>query len=70
MLCKTLSDLHRNIHIYRKRSLAAGDRLERSVLEHKQILAAIERGDSAEADRLTSEHIGAALQNLILVTEN
>ena len=70
LLCKTLSDLHRNIHIYRKRSLAAGDRLERSVLEHKQILAAIERGDSAEADRLTSEHIEAALQNLILVTEN
>lgn len=70
LLCKTLSDLHRNIRIYRKRSLAVEDRLERSVLEHKEILAAIERGDADEADRLTASHIEAALQNLLTVTDN
>ena len=68
LLNKTLSDLHRNIHFYRKRSLAFGDRLEKSVGEHKEILSAIEKGDSDEADRLTSAHIEAALQNLLAVS--
>lgn len=67
LLSKTLTDLHRNIHVYRKRSLTVPERLCRSVEEHKEILAAIERGDSAEADRLTSAHIAAALDNLLTV---
>ena len=70
ILYKTLSDLHRNIHFYRKRSLAVADRLERSAAEHKQILSAIERGDALEADRLTSAHIEAALENLLRVSDN
>lgn len=69
LLCKTLSELHRNIHFYRKRSLAVVDRLEKSAAEHKEILAAIERGDSEGADRLTSAHIEAALNNLLLVSD-
>ena len=68
LLCKTLSELHRNIQFYRKRSLALGDRLERSVGEHREILDAIERGDAEAADRLTSAHIEAALTNLNKVT--
>lgn len=70
ILFKTLSDLHRNIHFYRKRSLTVADRLESSAEEHKQILSAIERGDSAEADRLTSAHIEAALENLLRVSDS
>ena len=69
LLCKTLSELHRNIHFYRKRSLAVVDRLEKSAEEHKKILAAIERGDAEEADRLTSAHIEAALKNLLAVSD-
>ena len=69
MLNKTLSELHRNIHIYRKRSLAVEERLEKSSEEHKQILDAIERGDSEAADRLTSAHIEAALKNLLAVND-
>ena len=68
LLCKTLSELHRNIQFYRKRSLALGDRLEKSVGEHREILDAIERGDAEAADRLTSAHIEAALTNLNKVT--
>lgn len=68
LLCKTLSELHRNIQFYRKRSLALGDRLEKSVGEHREILDAIERGDAEAADRLTSAHIEAALNNLNKVT--
>lgn len=70
LLCKTLSELHRNIQFYRKRSLAKADRLERSLEEHKEILAAIERGDCEEADRLTSSHVKAALDNLLNGAEN
>ena len=69
LLCKTLSELHRNIHFYRKRSLAVDDRLEKSITEHREILSAIERGDSEAADRLTSAHIEAALNNLLSVKE-
>ncbi len=69
LLCKTLSELHRKIHIYRKRSLAVGERLERSVAEHREILSAIERGDAEAADRLTSAHIEAALENLLAVSD-
>ncbi len=69
LLCKTLSELHRNIHFYRKRSLAVVERLERSAAEHKEILAAIERGDAEAADKLTSAHIEAALENLLAVSD-
>lgn len=69
LLCKTLSDLHRNIQVYRKRSLAVAERLATSSAEHKQILSAIERGDAEAADRLTSAHIEAALQNLLAVND-
>ena len=65
MLNKTLSELHRNITSYRKMSLAVPGRLERSVGEHREILAAIEEGDAERADRLTSAHVEAALENML-----
>ena len=64
MLCRILSELHRNITRYRKMSLTVPGRLESSVEEHREILNAILAGDSGEADRLTSLHIGRALDNL------
>lgn len=70
LLCKTLTELHRNIQFYRKRSLAVADRLEKSIAEHREILSAIERGDVEAADRLTSAHIEAALNNLLSVKDN
>ena len=69
LLYKTLSELHRNIQIYRKRSIAVEGRLEKSISEHREILAAIERRDADEADRLTSLHIEAALENLLAVVD-
>lgn len=69
LLCKTLTELHRNIQFYRKRSLAVSDRLEKSIAEHREILCAIERGDAEAADRLTSAHIEAALNNLLTSAE-
>lgn len=69
LLCKTLTELHRNIQFYRKRSLAVGARLEKSTAEHREILSAIERGDAEAADRLTSAHIEAALNNLLTTAD-
>ena len=59
----------RNIQFYRQRSITVEGRLEKSISEHREILAAIERRDAVEADRLTSLHIQAALENLLAVTD-
>ena len=64
MLCRILSELHRNITRYRKLSLGTPGRLEKSVAEHREILNAILAGDSQLADELTSRHIERALENL------
>ena len=64
LLCKILSELHRNIKAYRKRSLSDPKRVEKSVAEHREILTAILAGDAQEADRLTSLHIEHAMENL------
>jgi DNA-binding GntR family transcriptional regulator len=69
LLHKTLSELHGNITAYRRLSLSSGDRLEKSVKEHRDILDAIASGDGERADRLTSLHIEAALENLLKVTK-
>ncbi len=65
LLKKTLSELHKSIRRFRKLSLSVPERLTGSVKEHRAILKAIADGDVKEADRLTSLHTAAALDNLI-----
>ena len=65
MLGKILSDLHRVIGAYRRRSLDNPDRVGRSVAEHREIFEAIASKDAARAEELMSAHIGAALTNLL-----
>ena len=62
-LNKILSDLHKNIKAYRRLSLKNTDRAEKSILEHREILEAILRRDTDEAERLTSIHVEQALLN-------
>ena len=69
ILCKILSELHRNIKAYRKLSLTVPGRLEKSVEEHREITDAILRSDAEEADRLTSLHVERALANLLIATK-
>ena len=64
MLERTLKELHRMIKLYHKKSLSVGSRVFDSVKEHREILEAIKAKNSAEADRLTSEHISRALENI------
>lgn len=65
LLCKTLSELHRKIKAYRKLSLTVPGRLERTVLEHREIYEAIAIRDAEKADMLTSLHIERALENML-----
>ena len=65
MLSKMLSNMHKSIKSYRKMSLSVGGRHEKSIEEHRDVLNAILVGNSAEADRLMSEHISAALDNIL-----
>lgn len=64
-LFKILTDLHKSVKAYRKRSLSVPGRLEESVKEHREILEAIERGDADSADELTSRHVRCALDNIL-----
>ena len=66
VLCKILTDLHRNIKTYRKISLSTPGRPEKSIAEHREIYEAIIKGDSSEADRLTSLHVKHAMENLVV----
>ena len=66
---KILSELHRNIRVYRKLSLSVSDRLERSVEEHREILSAIESGNADEADRLMTDHIRQAMESVLFAAK-
>ena len=69
-LSRTLSELHKKIKSYRKRSLAVPGRLEKSEKEHREILDAIKAKDAELADRLTSLHVRRALDNMLVALES
>mgnify|MGYP003308981238 CR=1 FL=1 len=64
-LLKILGELHKNIKMYRKRSLSVPGRLEQSVAEHREIFEAIAKRNANLADELTSRHIRCALENIL-----
>ncbi len=65
MLCRILSELHRNTRTYRKLSLAMPGRLEASIAEHRAIFEAMLEEDSEKADQLTSLHIEQAMRSMV-----
>lgn len=64
-LSRTLSELHRKIETYRKRSLSVPGRLIKSQEEHREILDAIKAKNAERADQLTSLHVQRALDNML-----
>lgn len=70
MLCRILTELHRNIKTYRKLSLTVPGRLEKSQEEHREILKAILDGDSEKAELLTSLHVERAMNNMIVAMQD
>ncbi len=69
MLSKILGELHRNVRAYRKKSLSVPGRLESSLAEHREILAAMLAKDADGADRLTSLHVQRAMENLAMLKD-
>jgi DNA-binding GntR family transcriptional regulator len=45
-----------HIHAVRRRAIGEGNRLQRSVVDHAEIIEALERRDADEASRLVREH--------------
>ena len=68
-LSHTLSELHKKIKAYRKRSLGVPGRVEKSAREHREIFEAIKARNAEEADRLTSLHVQRALENMLSAVE-
>lgn len=68
-LSRTLSELHRKIKSYRKRSLSVPGRLQKSENEHREIFEAIKAKDADMADKLTSLHVQRALNNMLNAIE-
>lgn len=69
LMCKILSELHRNTRSYRKVALGVPGRLRKTIDEHKKILTAIKSKDTTAADELTFSHIENAMKNMIIATE-
>lgn len=59
---KNLSD---QAHRYRIRSLSIPGRLRHSLKEHQEILEALKRKDSEQADKLSQKHIENVLKNIL-----
>ena len=65
LLARILTDMHRNIKLYRKRALSDPARTELSVREHREILDAIVSADAERADALTAAHAERAMENAL-----
>jgi DNA-binding GntR family transcriptional regulator len=66
MLQATLTDLHRKVRKYRKLSVEDPNRARIAMQEHRNILDALSRHDSAEAEYLAVLHIENARKNIVL----
>lgn len=62
---RTLAELHNSTKLYRKLSLSVAGRVNKSVDEHASICEAIKCSDTALVDKLSSQHVEAALNNLL-----
>ena len=65
VICDTLLPLHRKTMRYRRISIQDSDRLARSIQEHKSICKAICDGNADLAEKLMSQHIQNAKDNMI-----
>ncbi|MBR1867319.1 MAG: GntR family transcriptional regulator [Clostridia bacterium] len=64
-LIGTLSTFHKQICVYREKSLVSPERSGRSVAEHKQILEAISARKGDLAEKLTYEHVKNAYEHIL-----
>ena len=63
-LCDTLTELHKKIIKFRRVSVEMTERARHSYNEHVRVYEAIAAGDGELADRLMTEHVGKARENI------
>jgi DNA-binding GntR family transcriptional regulator len=63
-LDRATGDLRRFVRLLRGRQLNWPGRIEQSIREHRTLMAAIEKGDAARAERLMHDHLMAQLAAL------
>jgi len=61
-ICSNLSD---RAHRFRIRSLSIPGRLKYALKEHQEILEALKKKDSEQADKLSQKHINSVLKNIL-----
>lgn len=62
---KILSGVHHKLKKYRRNSLKSKKRIKASVIEHEEILKAIEERNAKEAQRLMTKHLENAYKSVI-----
>lgn len=62
-----LSSLHKKIQKIRSVSVSDPTRADKAVLEHKAIFDAIEKGDAEMAEKLMTDHINNARNNILKI---
>ena len=63
-LCNTLTELHKKIIKFRKVSVEMTERARLSYEEHLKVYEAIAARDEEKADKLMTEHVGYARENI------
>lgn len=64
MLHRTMSDLHHNVEIIRKKTLASKDRAGASIKEHRDIIYAIKSKDEDKAEQFAVYHMNKTIENI------
>ncbi|MBP3815742.1 MAG: GntR family transcriptional regulator [Firmicutes bacterium] len=67
---KILSGVHHKLKKYRRNSLKSKKRIKASVIEHEEILKAIEERNAKEAQRLMTKHLENAYKSVIASEDN
>lgn len=65
ILRHVLSDFHHYVQRVRQISLSSMERAQKSIQEHKDILEAIKKGDSALVEVLTNVHVSNTAKNVV-----
>lgn len=69
MLKHVLNDLHGYGVKYRVKSMQSSGRIEKTIVEHRDIMNAVLQRDPEKAEKLAIKHIENALKNIILTQE-
>lgn len=69
IMSHVLKDFHKYVQMARVKSVREGDRAEKSIQEHKEILEAVKNREADRAEKLANAHILHAMEHLHIEQE-